>query len=385
MRRFLVLLAFALAAGCSTTEDTIAPPVELPDFDRSARLTEDWRGDTGDAFNRRWVRMAPWHEGGRVFTANVAGQVTAWAAEGGRRLWRVETDEWLSAGVGGGGGRVYVGTAQGTLIALDAETGETLWRHEVRGEMLAPPATSEAFVVVRTVDGRIVALAPDSGERLWTYSSDVPPLSLRGNSEPVPVQGGVVVGLDNGRLVALQSELGQPLWETTIEAPEGRSPIERMVDIDGAIGIGRGVVYAATYDGRIAQVTPQQGNIRWERELSSYAGLTVDGERVYVTDSASHVRALEPDSGATLWRQDKLAHRQLTAPVPIPGTPYLALADYNGYVHILARADGRIVARTRAGDSFGILADPVPIGEGRFLVQARGGWVSALSVAPLAQ
>jgi len=329
--------------------------------------------------------MRPWYQDGAVVTANVAGQVTAWNPADGRNIWRTELGMWLSAGVGGGNGQVYVGTAEGTVVALDASSGSESWQRDVEGELLAPPVSSTEYVIVRTVDGRVIALEPASGERLWTYSSDVPPLSLRGNSQPLLVSGGVLVGLDNGRLVALQGEVGQPIWETVIQAPEGRSPIERMVDIDGAIGIGQGMVYAATYDGQVAQIAPQEGDIRWSREMSSYARLRVDGQRIYITDSASHVRALDPESGDTLWRQEKLAHRTLTAPVPVPGTAYLAVGDYDGFVHILSRADGRIVARTRAGDSFGILAAPVPTGEGRFVVQGRGAQVVSLSVAPLQQ
>lgn len=383
MRRAALLLAFVLVGGCATSEDTAAPPTPLPDYERGARLERAWVESTGDAFNRRWVRMAPWPDGERLYTANVAGQVTAWNAADGRRAWRVDVDAWLSAGVGGGGGRLYVGTADGTLIALDAADGSEQWRRDIGGELLAPPAAAPGYVVVRTVDGRIVSLAEDTGERRWTYSSDVPSLSLRGNSQPVPVQGGVLVGLDNGRLVALHEELGQPLWETTIQAPEGESPIDRMVDIDGTLAIGRGVVYATTYQGRIAQVSPQQGEIEWSREMSSYAGLTMDGERIYVTDADSQVRALDPDSGTTLWRQEKLAHRRLTAPVPVPGTDYLVAADFDGYVHVLARADGRIVARGRAGQGFGVLADPVVTGEGRFVVQTQGARVVSFGLGPL--
>jgi len=216
----------------------------------------------------------------------------------------------------------------------------------------------------------------------WTYSFDVPSLTLRGNSKPVVVPGGVLAGLDNGKVVALGEKNGRPLWDTTVAPPKGRSPIERMVDIDGALGAGHGVLYAATYQGKIAQIEPKQGHIGWSRDLSSYAGLDVDDQRVYVTDADSNVRALDPDTGTTLWRQDKLAHRRLTAPITIPGTDYLAVGDLAGYVHILSRADGHIVARMGLG-GFGIMADPVPLSDGRIAVQTQGAHVFVLNVHAL--
>ncbi|MEX1082414.1 MAG: outer membrane protein assembly factor BamB [Halofilum sp. (in: g-proteobacteria)] len=380
----LALVALLALAGCAAVEDTAAPPAELTDFEPAARIERVWTDTSGDAFNRKWVRMTPSSTDGDVlYVANVAGQVSAYDREDGARRWRVDADAWLSAGVGSGAGGVYVGSSEGTVIALDADDGSERWRRDLVTELLAAPAVASAeMVLVRAADGRVVALSSETGETAWTYDADVPSLTLRGNSQPVPVPGGALIGLDNGRVVALEGDSGEPLWESTVAPPEGGSPIERMVDIDGALGIGQGVLYAATYQGQIAQIEPREGEIGWSRELSSYAGLSVDAQRVYVTDERSHVRALDPDSGTTLWRQDVLAHRRLTAPVPVPGTDYLAVADYDGYVHLLTRGDGRLVARHRTG-GFGILADPVPLDEGRIAVQTQGAKVLVLEAAPL--
>jgi len=374
------LAAVALVSGCAS-KDTVAPPVELPEYTGEARAGTVWQNRTGSIFNERWVQLRPWQGDGAVVSANVGGQVTAWETQSGDRRWKRQFDGWISAGVGGQGRTAYVGTREGEVVALATGDGSVRWRRDVSGELVAAPAAARDYVVVRTVDGRVIALEQGSGERRWTYTSDVPSLSLRGNSRPVTVAGGVLVGLDNGRLVALQGEVGRPLWETQIQASEGSSPIDRLVDIDGSIGVGARVVYAATYQGELAQVSPREGEIEWSQPMSSYAGLRVDGERVYVTESNSHVRAVSSSDGTTLWRQDKLAHRRLTAPVAVPGTDYLVAGDYNGYLHVLARGDGRIVGRARPGDSFGILADAVPVGDGRVVVQARGGQLSLLEIS----
>lgn len=380
LRPLLVALTLAIA-GCGPA-DTAIPPAELPDYEPGAKITTVWRQSVGSAFNRKWVRMVPAVDRDTIFAANVNGTVNAFAAEDGSRLWRVQLEEWLSAGVGVDQRHVYVGTAQGEVLALDRDSGEEVWRHAAGGELLAPPVSNQRLVLARSVDGRVVALSPLDGSIEWTHSSDVPSLSLRGNSTPLLVPGGVIIGLDNGRLLALDDREGQGIWQIEIAPAEGRSPIERMVDIDGHIGVGRNVIYAATYQGRIAQVEPTQGSIQWSRELSSYAGLNLDGERLYVSNADSHVLALSPDTGSTLWRQEKLHHRRLTAPVPVGDQPWLVLGDFDGFLHVITRADGRVVAR-KGLDGFGVLADPVALEDNRILVQTQGGNLLMLRVSAL--
>lgn len=383
-RVFLPLIALFLAA-CSTTEDTAAPPNELTDFDPGADVREVWDADTGWGGTHKWVSLTPFADGGTIYAANYDGEISAWTLESGQRNWRVDLDTELSAGVGGDSEAVYVGAAEGQVIALARDGGDERWRQDVGGELLAPPAGGGGGdVIVRTVDGRVIALNAEDGSREWTRAFDVPSLSLRGNGAPLRVSGGILVGLDNGQLAALSERNGQVLWQTAIAEPSGRSPVDRMVDIDGAIGLGRGVAYAATYQGEIAQVEPQRGNVQWSRSISSYAGLDVDRSRIYVSTADSHVVALGQRNGTTQWRQEKLAHRRLTAPVPVPGTPFLAVGDYDGYVHILTRADGRIVARERIGWD-GILADPLPVAEGRIAVQTQGDDLAILEIGELGE
>jgi outer membrane protein assembly factor BamB len=76
---------------------------------------------------------------------------------------------------------------------------------------------------------------------------------------------------------------------------------------------------------------------------------------VYVTDDVSHVWALTRSSGASVWKLDQLHNRSLTAPVSFD--QYVAVGDFEGYVHLLSRQDGHIVGRVKV-DSKGITARP---------------------------
>ncbi len=371
-----------LLAGCASVEDTTPDPTPLADFEAEANLEKRWSVSTGGAFNRRWIQLQPAIRDDVLYTVNVSGEVKAHNRDTGKRLWRSPMGQFVSSGVGVDDEHVYIGTQDGMLIALDRTDGERVWDRSMRGELLAPPAADEGVVIVRTVDGRVTALAPEDGERAWSFSSSVPELSLRGASQPVIIEGGVLVGLDNGRVRAVESRSGESFWETQVAEPEGRTPIDRMVDIDGRLGVGREMIYAAAYQGRVVQIEPRQGLVGWSREISSYVGLSLDERRVFVTDERGTVRALDKRDGSEQWQQEQLAWRGVSAPIPVPDTDWLVVSDRENHVHLLHREDGRIIARGRMEGRWGILSDPLVDDDGRIYIQGQGATVTAFDPVP---
>jgi outer membrane protein assembly factor BamB len=110
--------------------------------------------------------------------------------------------------------------------------------------------------------------------------------------------------------------------------------------------------------------------------MSSTAGLGVDARYVYVSEERGAVSALDRASGRSLWRQDKLTHRRLSAPLAL-GTA-IAVGDFEGYVHFLGRENGAFVGRF-ATDGSEVRAAPVPLGAAGFVVQTSSGNLYALA------
>jgi outer membrane protein assembly factor BamB len=242
---------------------------------------------------------------------------------------------------------------------------------------LAAPRAAGGTVVARTVDGRVYGLDVLDGHRLWSYQSTVPVLTLRGNSAPLLEQGLAVVGLESGKAVALSASDGKVRWEQAIGVSRGRSELERMVDIDANPVSYQGVLYLASFQGRVAALDPDTGNPLWGRDISSYAGLAVDDGHVYVTDDHSEVWALDRLTGASVWKQDGLRGRALTAPA-VQGASVL-VGDFEGYVHWLSREDGQLQARWRL-DSDGIQVGPLVVDDTAY-VYGRSGRLASLRAA----
>ncbi len=370
-------LLLGLLSACSLFEtDNTEPPAELVDIDTTLKVSRAWSQDTGSGTRKRYLKLHPFLQEGTLYVANANGRVGAYDAQSGKEVWQVSTRLPITGGVNGGEGLLVVGTGQGEAVALRAENGQELWRTRVSSEVMAVSAIDLGVVVVRTNDGKLHALGAGSGELLWQAQRNTPRLSLRGVGVPLVTSGMLINGFDNGKVVALSLSRGTVVWEAVVAAPSGRSELERMVDVDGQIVVSEGIVYAASFQGRVAAINLRDGRVIWERDFSSYAGLSVDRRHVYVSDDLSSVWALDRDSGAPLWKQDKLRLRGVTAPVVLGD--YVAVADFEGYVHWMSREDGHFVARTRA-DGRGVLAPPVVSGNRVFIV-GKGGRLSAFEI-----
>ncbi len=382
IRTILPLLLMLLSSGCSwigsylAGTDNSTPPAELVAIAQPIPIQKLWDAQVGSGAGKAFIKLAPAVGQGRVYAAGHDGNVVALDAETGRALWTVDTGLELSAGVGLGDGLVLAGTGKGQVVALRQQDGGEAWRAQVSSEILATPRAAEGVVVVRAVDGKFTGLDARSGERLWVYSHTVPVLTLRGTAAPLLAQGVAVTGLDTGKLLVLSLHDGVPRWERTITPPKGRTELERLVDIDSEPRVMDGILYVTAYQGNVTAIDLRTGNTLWSRDFSSYAGLDVDAQQVYITDASDAVWALDRRNGSALWKQAELTGRSLSAPVV--SDAYVVVGDFEGYLHWLAKDDGKLVGRVRA-DSKGIAVAPVVRGNTLYVL-GKSGTLSAFRV-----
>lgn len=336
--------------------DNAEPPAPLPVITELIRPAILWSSQAGSGADKQYVQLVPAVDNGKLFVADRKGRVYAYDALTGNKLWEKETGVPLAAGPGTGDGLVLVGSSEGDVVALKEDDGSEAWRVKVTSEVLAIPRASAGISVVRSVDGRLFGFSSDSGKRRWVYDRTMPILTLRGSSSPVLTAGVVITGFDSGRLAVLTLDHGLPIWDKTIAFPRGRSELERLVDIDADPVIVNGVIYVTSYQGGVVALDLESGRSLWSRELSSYAGISVDASNVYVTDANSLVWALDRRTGKEVWKQEKLRARSLTGPVAYKD--YVVAGDFEGYLHWMSKADGRFVARTRIDDQ-GIITSPI--------------------------
>ncbi len=401
MKRFLLILLMLALTACASVvettksvgksleanviemmtysdEDESSPPRALEEINSEVLLTKVWQRKVPSDKAQRFSKLNMALSDGTLYVANHQGTVLALDQASGESRWEVQTGLPISGGLELGYENLFFATSDADVVALKLNNGDTSWTAQVSSEVLSVPRFSDGSLVVRSIDGAINTLDTTTGQELWSYIRDVPALSLRGTSSPVIKSGGVISGYANGKLVVLRLKDGMQIWETSVAVPRGRGALTRMVDVDADPLAGERFIYAATYNGGVAAVDIRSGQIAWRRsELSSYKSMAADWVSLFVVDVNNHIWSADQANGSINWQQDNLENRRLTALVKMD--QYLLTGDYEGYLHVLSAADGRLLGRLKVSES-AISSAPI-IDDELIYLKDNQGVITALRLA----
>jgi outer membrane protein assembly factor BamB len=380
----LLLLATMLAlTACKSKDDKkkIDVPAELVDIKNpSVKIQKVWGASVGGGGKKLRLGLGLAASGERLYAAGRDGEIAAFNLRTGKQLWRTKTKLELTGGTGASAEVIAVGSADGQVLALSAANGTELWRADVKGEVLSAPAVAEKEIVVRTVDGKLRSLAVVDGAELWSTEQQIPRLTLRGVATPVIAREMALSGFDNGRVIAVSMADGSTVWDSPVSPSHGRTELERLNDIDAAVKVAGEDVFVVGFQGRAAMLALENGQIWWTRDLSSYRGVDVDDDQMYVSTSGGELVAMKRRTGTEVWRNDSLKHRGLSAPAAVGD--YVVVADLDGYVHWFDRVTGTIAGRAKAGGDR-VTNAPLVVDGTLYLINDKGE-VAAMRGQPIA-
>lgn len=369
--KIISIIALSSAVvGCSGLFDTdnTPKPSPLAAFKQEISPRLLYSTNTGNGANKDHLKMSPTVNENTIYTASADGKVTAVDRKSGTIRWQVNTNTALTTGPGVGNGIVIVGGDHGEIIARNSLDGSKAWERKVLGAVMTNPVVVGNRVIIKSLDGHLYALSAKNGRRLWSTQQAEPNLILRGASRPVVTNGKIIAGFANGHLNQYKLSNGSIGWNKALATPEGAFAIERMIDIDADPKLFQGQLFAATYQGRVAKLSPSSGRTSWSHKLSSYTGMDTDGSNLYISDAQGNVWSFSNDKGKVNWRQNVLKARGVSGPAVLG--KYIVVGDAQGYLHWLDNRDGRIVARESL--SGGVSASPV-VKDGTLYVQTNSG------------
>lgn len=304
--------------------------------------------------------------GNRVAVVSGNGTVAVLDATTGADIWRMNAGVKLTSGVGYDGHMAAAVSERNELIAMVG--GQAVWRTRLPATAYSAPLVAGQRVFVLTADRTVAAYDGNTGARLWSQSRTGEPLILRQPGVLLAVGDTLVTGLGS-RLAGINPSSGSIKWEVSIAVPRGSNDIERMVDVLGpAHRLGNQVCVRA-YQVRVACVDAERGTLLWGSAADGRTGLHGDDGLVFGVESGDKPVAWQRANGQKAWTQDKLLHRDLTAPLALGRS--VVVGDASGIMHLLSREDGSLMARLPT-DGSPVVSTPALVGD-TLLALTRNG------------
>lgn len=333
----------------------------------SAAVRQVWSGDAGTGSSKQGrVTATPIVYGGKVFTLDAAGRVTAFSATGGGVSWKTslvpEREQGgggffsLGAGTPGGGyggglaidnGRLYAASGFGNVVALDPSNGKKLWERNLGLPVRAAPTAVGDRVFVITMEGRFVCLSGIDGAELWAVRGLPQAASLVMNVSPAVSGDTVVVPYPSGDLVALKVADGAAMWSENLSRTRTTTQLTSLSDA-ARPAIDNGVVYAVSHAGRMVATQLATGERLWSLNIASTQTPWVAGDSVFVVDTAGQLVAVARQSGQIQWTTQLPGSNTWSGPVLAGGKLWLVSAK--GILVGVDAFTGKVGSQQELGD-----------------------------------
>ncbi|MFD0986919.1 outer membrane protein assembly factor BamB family protein [Methyloligella solikamskensis] len=296
----------------------------------SGNLTKRWQVSVGEGSSKRGrLSAVPIASGDRIFTLDAEGNVSAFSASSGAKIWAATTtppNESGSEGFGGGlamdSGRIYATTGFGTVVAFDAGSGAVVWTTRTGKPIRSSPTVSDGKIFFVSTDSVIHCLNANTGAEIWKKRGLPEPASLLSNVSPAVSSGVVVAPFPSGDLGAYQASNGKQKWTESLTSRAANTASGVLADPARPV-IDRGIVFGVSHGGRMAATSLSSGSRSWSKPIASTQMPWLAGGTVFVVDVHGKLLALSRSNGAINWVSELPKASRWSGPVLAGGRLWL--------------------------------------------------------------
>lgn len=338
-----------------------------------------WNASAGEGTSSSArLTSSPIVYGGRVYTLDADGTVSAFALSGGKAFSVSSRPEGETEGGYGGGlaadnGRLYVANGFGVVAALDPQSGKVIWQKSIGAPIRAAPTAAGDKLFVITISGRFYCLNGSDGSEAWIVRGLPQQASLMNTTSPAVNGDIVVVPYPSGDVMALKVADGTPVWQENLARTRQTSELAAMSDAARPV-IDNGVVYAVGHAGRMVATSMETGERLWSVNVPSTQAPSVAGDTVYVVDTSGQLMALDRLTGKTRWTVKVPGAKTWSGPVLAGGM--LWLASNKGALVSVDATTGKVGGQVNLGDPVYI---PPIVAQGRMFVLTNSAKLIALN------
>jgi outer membrane protein assembly factor BamB len=340
----------------------------------------------------------------RVFVGSSDGALYARRTDDGEGIWRFETLGPVQTAplYDPGEDAVYFGSNDGALYKVAASDGALKWRFMTNAEIGRKPVLQNGIVYVVNANDTIAAIDAKSGKLRWTqHRTPAFGMEIAGYAGPLVTQERVYVAFSDGHVAAFDPEDGTERWplvDLSAEVEQLQGDLPRYFDVDttpvaDTISVGR-VVYVASYAGGVFALDAQTGARVWLNDRAKGVTELVLWEQpahaprdgvgpmepsrklLLASSGTTGLWAIAPDDGRDVWRR-QVPEGGASAPVPIAGALLISTTRYG--LFLMSPLDGGVIDGLDLSN--GLAMTPAAYGR-RAFVMSNSGVLLGIAVEP---
>ena len=306
------------------------------------------------ASNKRRLGAAPVVGDGKLYAVGSDGQVTAFDAQTGARIWSYQTDltdDTRPSAFGGGvsyeQGRIFGTDGAGNVYALDAATGAEQWKVQPGGPLRGSPTVAFGSIFVMSQDNQLFALNASDGSVAWQESGSTTMAGVFGVAAPAAGNGTVVTGYTSGELIAYRYENGRSLWADALARTSISTQVGALSDIDADPIIDNGQVFALGQGGRMAAYELVTGQRLWELNVAGISTPAIAGEWIFALTDDARMMAIARSTGKVRWltqmprfRKEEKKEDPIFWQGPVLAGGQLWAVNSEGQVYVVSTGEG---------------------------------------------
>lgn len=354
--KFILIVSFSLLTSCFIGpvkefknqiedslqgEDTIVEPTKLIEITDKFNISTVWESSLGGNFLTNFeISICDKN----IYLINEEGSIFSLDKANGQVLWNKKISNKISAGVSCTKSNIVIIGSDGYLYNLNSD-GELLWKRYV-GKVITKPLIIKTSIIIRTIDNNFLSINSTDGSKIWSYQSPSPPLTIKSWGKLNYSDEVIYSGLPSGKCIALNYKDGSLIWETSYSFSKGTSDIERANDSTSQPEIDKSFIYIVSSDGNIASLDKANGNQIWSRALSSFYGLTLFDDIIFITHNSGSIYAISKESSKVLWRNSDYINRDIKRTIFFKNN-IIVVGDYEGYLHFINSENGITASRKK--------------------------------------
>lgn len=217
---------------------------------------------------------------------------------------RIDTTKAFGGGLCVDNGKLFATDGVGDLVAFDAKTGQRLWSKNVGIPIYDSPVASGGRVFVSSQDNHFHAFSEEDGHELWDHQGISEPAGILVSTSASVSGDFVVVPYTSGELYALRVQNGRPAWSDMLTRTGNASALSSLDDIAARPVIDRDRVIAIGHSGVMAAIDIDSGERIWTRDIGGVQTPWVAGDYIYVLSGDHKLICLTRKEGRIKWITD---------------------------------------------------------------------------------